>query len=152
MRVRPPIVLGKLTDDCRLHLDNAVHSKLTNSGTLSKWLDHVESTISAEAAVQFCHPPPPNHNLAGQSHRTKSSINLIKEKNLLLAEIKSSPLPEQKIALDHLLHHVKSKKRSLPKAEKSCKRRWLLKKTRTISNIIFTRLVNLCLTPSALFL
>ena len=62
MRGRPPIVLGKLTDDCRLHLDNAVHSKLTNSGTLSKWLDHVESTISAEAAVQFCHPPPPNHN------------------------------------------------------------------------------------------
>ena len=95
MRVRPPIVLGKLTDDCRLHLDNTVHSKLTNSGTLSKWLNHVESTISAEAAVQFCHPPPPNHNLAGQSHRTKSSINLIKEKNLLLAEIKSSPLPEQ---------------------------------------------------------
>ena len=95
MRVRPPIVLGKLTDDCRLHLDNTVHSKLTNSGTLSKWLNHVESTISAEAAVQFCHPPPPNHNLAGQSHRTKSSINLIKEKNLLLAQIKSSPLPEQ---------------------------------------------------------
>ena len=95
MRVRPPIVLGKLTDDCRLHLDNTVHSKLTNFGTLSKWLNHVESTISAEAAVQFCHPPPPNHNLAGQSHRTKSSINLIKEKNLLLAEIKSSPLPEQ---------------------------------------------------------
>ena len=95
MRGRPPIVLGKLTDDCRLHLDNTVHSKLTNSGTLSKWLNHVESTISAEAAVQFCHPPPPNHNLAGQSHRTKSSINLIKEKNLLLAEIKSSPLPEQ---------------------------------------------------------
>ena len=95
MGVRPPILLGKLTDDCRLHLDNTVHSKLTNSATLSKWLNHVESTICAEAAVQFCHSPPPNHNLAGQSHRTKSLINLIKEKNLLLAEIKSSPLPEQ---------------------------------------------------------
>ena len=48
----------------------------------------------------------------------KSSINLIKEKNFLLAEIKSFPFPEQKIVLDHLLHLVKSKIRSLHKAAK----------------------------------
>ena len=67
---------------------------------------------------------------AGQSHKKKLSISLIKKKNLLLAQIKSSFLPEQKIALDHLLLHVKSKIRSLRKAEKSCKRRSLLKKVR----------------------
>ena len=57
----------------------------------------------------------------------KLSINLIKKKNLLLAQIKSSSLPEQKIALDHLLLLVRSKIRSLRKAEKSRKRHWLLK-------------------------
>ena len=55
------------------------------------------------------------------------SINLIKENKVLIAQIKSSSLPEQKIALDQLLH-VRSKMRSLHEAEKSHKRRWLLKK------------------------
>ena len=60
----------------------------------------------------------------------KLSINLIKKKNLLLAQIKSSSLPEQKVALDHLLLLVRSKIRSLRKAEKSRERHWLLKKAR----------------------
>ena len=55
------------------------------------------------------------------------SINLIKENKILIAQIKSSSLPEQKIALDQLLH-VRSKMRSLHEAEKSHKRPWLLKK------------------------
>ena len=76
------------------------------------------------------HSPPPNWNLAGQSHGMKLSVNLIKKKNLWLAQIKSSSLPEQKIALDHLLLLVRSKIRSLRKAEKSRKRHWLLKKAR----------------------
>ena len=45
MPVKPPIVWGKLTADCWLQLDNTVHSKLTNSGTLSERLIHLESTI-----------------------------------------------------------------------------------------------------------
>ena len=69
------------------------------------------------------HSPPSNRNLAGQSRRTKLSINLIKEKNLVLVQRKSSSLTEQKIALDHLLLHVMSKMRSLCQAEKSWKRR-----------------------------
>ena len=111
-------------------LTRVVHSKLTNTGTLSERLKSLESTIFAEAATLFGHSPPPNWNLAGQSCRKTLSINLIKEKNLLLAQIKSSSLPEQKIALDHLLLHVRSKIRSLRKAKKSRKRRWLLKKAR----------------------
>ena len=112
-----------------MQLDDTVYSKLTKTWTLSERLNLLESTIFAEAVDLFGHSPPPNQNLAGQSCRTKLSINVIKEKNLLLAQIKSSSLSEQKTALDHLLH-VRSKIRSLRKAEKNRKRRSLLKKAR----------------------
>ena len=129
MQVKPSVAWGKLTDERWLQLDDTVQNKLTNTGTLSERLNCLESTIFAEAATLFGHSPPPNQNLAGQSRRTKLSIKLIiKGKNLLLAQIKSSSFPEQKISLDHLLLHVRSKIRSLCKAEKSCKRHWLLKK------------------------
>ena len=94
MQMKPPIAWGKLTDECWLQLDHTGHSKLTNTGTLSERLNHLESTVLAEAATLFGHSPPPNRNLAGQSCRTKLSINLIKEKNLLLAQIKSSSFLE----------------------------------------------------------
>ena len=84
MQVKPPIAWGKLTDECRVHLDTA-HSKLTKTGALPERLNHLESTLLTEAATPFGHSPPTNQNLAGQSCRTKFSINLIKEKNLLLA-------------------------------------------------------------------
>ena len=152
MQVKPPIAWGKLTHERWLQLDDTVNSKLTNTRTLSEKLNHLESTICADAATRFGHSLPPNPNLAGQSCGTKLSINLIKKKNLLLAQIKSSCLPEKKIILDHLLLHIRSKIRSLRKAEKSRKRHWSLKMAPMISNVILTRLVNLSFTPSALFL
>ena len=133
MQVKPPTVWGKLTDERWLHLDDTVYSKLTNTVTLSERLNHLESTIFAEAATMFGHSPLPYRNLAGQSRRTKLSINLIKEKNILLAQINSSPFPEKKKALDHLLLHIRSRIRSLRKTDKCRKRRWLLKKTRNVS-------------------
>ena len=80
------------------------------------------STISNQDYLLklFGHSPLRNRNSAGQSHRTTLLINLIKEKNLLLTQIKSSSLSEQKIALDHLFH-VKSKIRSLRKLKKAAK-------------------------------
>ena len=94
MQAKPPIGWCKLNDECWLQMDDNVHSKLTNSGTLSERLNHLESTIFAEAANLFGYSPPPNHNLASESWKTKLSINLIKEKNLLLAQIKLSSLPK----------------------------------------------------------
>lgn len=62
------------------------------------------STVWNEAATFFGHSLIPNYNLAGQSHRTKLSVNLINDLiNLLLSQIKSSSLPEQTTALDQLL-------------------------------------------------
>ena len=86
MQVKPPLAWGKLTDERWLQLDDIVRSKLTNSGRLSERLNCLESTISAETATLFGHSPPTSHNLAGQIRRTKISINLFKEKNLLLAQ------------------------------------------------------------------
>ena len=87
MQVKPPIAWGKLTDERSLQLDDIFRSKLTNSGRLSERLICLESTISAEAATLFGHSPPTNHNLVGQIHRTELSVNLMKEKNLLLAQL-----------------------------------------------------------------
>ena len=56
------------------------------------------------------------------------SIQLIKEKNLLTAQISTIFLPDQWTALEQLLTNIKSRSnRCLRKSEKSCKRRWLLK-------------------------
>ena len=84
MQVKPLIAWGKQTDKCWLQLDDTVDSKLPNTGTSERLLNHLES-IFAEAAILFRHSPPPKRNLASQSHRTKLSINLIKKKNPLLA-------------------------------------------------------------------
>ena len=49
---------------------------------------------------------------------------------MLLAQIKSSSLPDQQAALTHLLTNVKCRIRSLRKGEKTRKRRWLMKKAK----------------------
>ena len=98
-------------------------------------LDLLQTTICNEATNTFGHSQPPKRNLAGQSRRTKLSIQLIKEKlikekNLLTAQINSIFLPDQRIALEQLLTDVKNKIRSLRKTEKSRRRGWLVKKAR----------------------
>ena len=64
--MKPPIAWGELTDERWLQLDDTVHSKLTNTGTLSERLNRLEPTMFAEAATLFGHSPPPNGNLAGR--------------------------------------------------------------------------------------
>ena len=98
-------------------------------------LDLLQTTICNEATNTFGHSQPPKRNLAGQSRRTKLSIQLIKEKlikekNLLTAQINSIFLPDQRITLEQLLTDVKNKIRSLRKTEKSRRRGWLVKKAR----------------------
>ena len=83
-----------------------------------------------EATNIFHHSHPPKRNLVRQSRRTKYSIQLIKEKNLLMAQINSTFLPDQQKALEKLLTYVKNKICSLRKSDKSRRQRWLVKKTR----------------------
>ena len=52
-----------------------------------------------------------------------------------MAQIKSGSLPEQQAALTQLLISIKCKIRSLRKAEKARKRRWLIKRAKNEFNV-----------------
>ena len=69
-------------------------------------------------------------NLAGQSRQTKLSIELIQQKNLFLAQIKSASLPEQNAALTQLLINVKCKIQPLRRAGKTRKGCCLIKRAK----------------------
>ena len=103
--------------------------------TLAETLTLLQESIYNDAANIFGHLQPKKRNLAGQSRRTKLSIELTQQKNLLLAQINSAGLPEQKAALTQLLINVRSKIWSLRKAEKTCKRRWLIKRAKNEFNV-----------------
>ena len=128
--LKTPIAWGKANDERWAQLDDIVYRKLNNCNSLTEWLDLLQNTIYNEAANIFGHSQSPKRNLAGQSRRTKLSIQLIKEKNLLTAQTNSIFLPDQWIALEQLLTDVKNKIRSLRKSEKSRRWRWLVKNAR----------------------
>ena len=87
--------------------------------TLAETLTLLQESIYNDAANIFGLLQPKKTNLAGQSWRTKFSIELIQQKNLLLAHSNSASLPEQKSALTQLLLNIRSKIPSLRKAEKT---------------------------------
>ena len=99
--MKTPIAWGKANDECWVQLDDIVYRKLKNCNSLTEWLDLLQNTIYNEAANIFGHSHPPKRNLSGQSRRTKVSIQLTKEKNLLTAKINSTFLPDQQIALEN---------------------------------------------------
>ena len=103
--------------------------------TLGDTLSLQQESIYNDAANIFGHLQPKKRNLAGKSRRTKFSIEVIQQKNLLLAQIKSASLPEQNAALTQLLINVKCKIRSLLKAEKTRKHRWLIKRANNELNV-----------------
>ena len=92
--VKTPIAWGKANDERWVQLDDIVYRKLKNCNSLTEWLDLQQNTIYNEAANIFGHSRPPKRNLSGQSRRTKVSIQLIKEKNLLTAKINSTFIVE----------------------------------------------------------
>ena len=85
---------------------------------LAELVSLLQGTIYSEAASIFGHLQQKTRRLNGQSRRTKLSIQLIHQKNLLLSQVKSSALPDQQAALTHLLSNVKCRIQSLCKGEK----------------------------------
>ena len=81
--VKTPIAWGKAKDERWAQLDDIVYSKLKTCNSLTERLDLLQNTIYNEAANIFGHSHPPKRNMAGQSRRTKLSIQLIKEKKLV---------------------------------------------------------------------
>ena len=128
--LKTPIGWGKMNDERWSKLDDVVNNKLNNQGSLADKITLLENTIYSEAANLFGHISPFEKNLAGKSRRTKLSIGLVQEKNVLTAQISATSIPDQKLALSKLLQEVKAKLRHLRKSEKSRKKRWLMKKAR----------------------
>ena len=100
LSMKTPIAWGKANDKHWAQLDDVVSSKLKTCNSLTERLDLLQNTIYNEAANIFGHSQPTKRNLAGQSRRTKLSIQLIKEKNLLTAQISTIFLPDQQTALE----------------------------------------------------
>ena len=105
--LKTPIAWGNSVDKRWTLLDDKVSDKLYMCATLADTLSLLQESIYNDAANTFGHLQPKKRNLAGQSRRTKFSIELIQQKNLLLAQIKSTSLPEQNAALTQLLINVK---------------------------------------------
>ena len=126
-----PIAWGNSIDEHWTELDDKISIKLHMCTTLAETVSLLLETIYTEAASILGHLQQRTRYFAGQSRRTKLSIELIQQKNQLLAQIKSSALPDQQAALTHLLTNVKCRIRSLRKGEKTRKRRWLMKKAKS---------------------
>ena len=128
--LKTPVAWGNSVDERWTQLDDKVSVKLHMCATLAETLTLLQESIYNDAANIFGHLQPKKRNLAGQSRRTKLSIELIQQKNLLLTQINSAASPEQKAALTQLLLNVRSKIWSLRKAEKTRKHRWLVKRAK----------------------
>ena len=107
--LKTPVAWGNAVHERWTQLDDKVSVKLHMCATLAETLTLLQESIYNDAANIFGHLQPKKRNLAGQSWRTKLSIELIQQKNLLLAQINSVSLPEQKAALTQLLINVRSK-------------------------------------------
>ena len=104
-----PIAWGNPIDERWAQLDDKASNKLHTCTTLAETVSLLQESIYIEAANIFGHLQPKKRNLAGQSRRTKPSIQLIQQKNMFLAQIKSASLPEQQVALTQLLISIKCK-------------------------------------------
>ena len=110
-------------------LDSAVFSKLisTPAPSIAKRVSLLETTIFSQASLIFGLTPPPKKGLRGLNRRALYSINLIKEKNMLINQIESNPFPDEKKGLESLLADVRGKLRKFRRGERNRKRRWKLK-------------------------
>ena len=129
--LKTPIAWGNSIDEGWTELDDKVSIKIHICATLAETVSLLQETIYTEAASIYGHLQQKTRRLSEQSLRTKLSIQHIHQKNLLLAQITLSSLPEQQAALTHLLINVKCRIQSLRKAEKTRKHRWLMKKAKS---------------------
>ena len=74
LSVKTPIAWDKGNDERWAQLDFIVYSKLKNCNSLTEWLEPLQNAVYNEAANIFGHSQPPKRNVAGQSRRTKLSI------------------------------------------------------------------------------
>ena len=88
MCLKTSIAWGNSIDEQWKELDDKVSIQLHVRTTLAETVALLQETIYTEAASIFGHLQHKTRGSAGQSRRTKLLIQLIHQKNLLLAQIK----------------------------------------------------------------
>ena len=130
LEVKTPIKWGKMDDDDNWSaLDDNVYSKLHKSNTIFERLQLLEDTLYSEATKIFGHQKFKQKKMRGKSRRTKHCIMLVQEKNKLLAKLKITANPTEIAGLKDLLIPIKEKIKSVRRAERQRKKRWLFKKS-----------------------
>ena len=127
--IKRQISWPRLIDERWTILDSAVSSKLHTCNSIFERVQLLENTIYSEAAKLFGHCQlQTTKKLSGKSRRTKLSISLVKEKNLILARLSLTANPQERTGLEDLLKPIKEKLKTLRRSEKHRKKRWLFKK------------------------
>lgn len=88
-------VWGKVNDERWTQLDDVVTSKLKKCNSLTERLDLLQNSTYNEQANIFGYSKLPKRNLVRESRRTKLSIQLIKENDLLMPQKNNTFLPNQ---------------------------------------------------------
>ena len=78
--LKTPIAWGNSIDERSTKLDDKVSGKLHICATLADTISLLQESIYTETANIFGHLQPKKRNLAGQSRRTKLSIQLIQKR------------------------------------------------------------------------
>ena len=131
LKLKILIIWGKLNDQRWKQHDDDVSSKLSNCTTLSARVTTLEETMYTRACRIFGYLPTPKRNLAGLTCSIKHCKDVIKEKNILLEQIKSVSTLEQRQGLRQLLIVFQTKIKAFHKSEKSRKCCRQIKKAKT---------------------
>ena len=125
---KDPISWPKMSDkDAWEDLDSAVGNLLVGGPTVFDRLSLLEESTYSEASRLFGFIKRIPKRFSGLNRRAQNSINLVKEKNTLLHQIKAANSQADKLSLGSLLDNVRARLRVLRRGESSRKRRWKIK-------------------------
>ena len=101
---------------------------LASKPSLQERVDLLEEVIYEQASSLFGLKAVPESKIRGKSRRVSYSINLVKKKNSLIAELNNTINNLARSSLLQQLNTVKEKIKHLRKGERSRKNRWKRKK------------------------
>lgn len=117
-------------DDSWNNFDSIVISSLKGKPSVFERLLLLEEAVYKQGSMLFGYIPEKQKQLKGLNRRAQYSINLVKEKNEILSQIKSTADQGHISHLQTVLEFVRSRLRILRRGENSRKRRWKIKQAR----------------------
>ena len=117
-------------DDSWNKFDSIVSSLLNGKPSVFERLLLLEETVYSQGSLLFGFIPEKKKQLKGLNRRAQYSINLVKEKNEILSQIKHTTDQGEISHLKTVLEFVRARLRLLRRGESSRKKRWKLKQAR----------------------